>query len=256
MARGIVYCLENPAMPGYVKIGMTNNIERRMGDLYSTSVPLPFECLLALEVEDAAKTEDLLHEVFAAQRVVRNREFFQVDREAVMAAMLLTGGVDVTPDAIDTGDAPDVRQAAAQRRPFFRFDDAGIPLGSVLTYRDDESVTVVVRRLAGLHRSVQLGGEDMSLGAAARRVREQRGEQPLAQGGPWMWRYKGERLDERRSRMEREGTYGGYSVGIPALEGDAMGFEMRERDLKIAEADAHLDRMAAMEDATSRAIEG
>ena len=221
MAKGIVYCLENPAMPGYVKIGMTNNIERRMGDLYSTSVPLPFECLLALEVEDAAETEGLLHEVFAAQRVVRNREFFQADREAVMAAMSLTGGADVTPDGIDTGDAPDARQASATRRPFFRFDDAGIPLGSVLTYRDDESVTVVVRRLAGLHRSVEMDGEDMSLGAAARRVREQRGEQPLAQGGPWMWCYEGERLDERRSRMERAGTYGSYGADAPAIDAEA-----------------------------------
>lgn len=40
-----VYVLTNPAMPEYVKVGRTNNIERRIKDLSKdTSVPLPFEC--------------------------------------------------------------------------------------------------------------------------------------------------------------------------------------------------------------------
>ena len=42
----IVYVLTNPAMPGLVKIGMTDrdDVQRRMSDLYTTGVPLPFEC--------------------------------------------------------------------------------------------------------------------------------------------------------------------------------------------------------------------
>lgn len=38
-----VYVLTNPAMPEYVKVGRTNNIERRIKDLSKdTSVPLPY----------------------------------------------------------------------------------------------------------------------------------------------------------------------------------------------------------------------
>ena len=50
----IVYVLTNPAMPGLVKIGMTDrdDVKRRMSDLYTTGVPLPFECLAAREIED------------------------------------------------------------------------------------------------------------------------------------------------------------------------------------------------------------
>ena len=48
----IVYVLTNPAMPGIVKIGMTDKLEvqPRMRDLYTTGVPLPFDCVIAIEV--------------------------------------------------------------------------------------------------------------------------------------------------------------------------------------------------------------
>ena len=44
MEEGIVYLLTNPSMPSLVKIGMTtrNEVHVRMGELYSTGVPLPF----------------------------------------------------------------------------------------------------------------------------------------------------------------------------------------------------------------------
>ena len=102
----------------------------------------------------------------------------------------------------------DEAEEQRERRGHFRFDDADIPVGAVLTFKDDETVTVTVRRLSGLKRSVEFNGEPMSLSAAGKAVREQRGE-PLSLGyGPWVWCFEGERLDERRNRMEAEGTYG------------------------------------------------
>ena len=46
---GIVYVLTNPAMPGIVKIGKTSrgSIDARLNELYSTGVPVPFECAFA-----------------------------------------------------------------------------------------------------------------------------------------------------------------------------------------------------------------
>jgi len=38
----LVYLLSNESIPGWVKIGRTNAIERRLKELYNTSVPLPF----------------------------------------------------------------------------------------------------------------------------------------------------------------------------------------------------------------------
>ena len=52
----IVYILTNEAMPGYVKIGMTNNsLLERMKQLDRTNIPLPFECYYACEVENAIR---------------------------------------------------------------------------------------------------------------------------------------------------------------------------------------------------------
>ena len=52
MEYGIVYLLTNPVMPGLVKIGMTTqeDIDKRMKELYTTGVPVPFECKFACKV--------------------------------------------------------------------------------------------------------------------------------------------------------------------------------------------------------------
>ena len=97
----IVYVLTNPAMPGIVKIGMTDrpDVQRRMGDLYTTGVPLPFECVIAREIEDreAAEIERALHTAFGPNRVNPSREFFQVEPEQVEVLLWVMPGRDVTP---------------------------------------------------------------------------------------------------------------------------------------------------------------
>ena len=76
-------------MPGLVKIGMTTqeDIERRMRELYTTGVPVPFECQFACKVKkgDCAKIEKALHTAFAPQRINANREFFRIQVEQAKA---------------------------------------------------------------------------------------------------------------------------------------------------------------------------
>ena len=63
--EGSVYVLTNPAMPNMVKIGKTTrDVELRLADLYSTGVPLPFECEYAAKVKDVDKTEKAFHTAF------------------------------------------------------------------------------------------------------------------------------------------------------------------------------------------------
>ena len=61
MEYGIVYFLTKPVIPGLVKIGMTTqeDIDKRMKELYTTGVPVPFECQFACKVKkgDCAKIE-------------------------------------------------------------------------------------------------------------------------------------------------------------------------------------------------------
>ena len=114
----IVYVLTNPAMPGLVKIGMTDrdDVKRRMSDLYTTGVPLPFECVAAREIEDreAADIEKALHTAFGPNRVNSSREFFQIDPEQVQALLRVMPGRDVTPKTPEPdAGAQDEDQAAA-----------------------------------------------------------------------------------------------------------------------------------------------
>src|SRR3989339_295806 len=101
----IIYILINEAMPGYVKIGMTNNsLEERIRSLDTTSVPLPFECFYAAIVKNAREVEKLLHDTFLDHRVRSNREFFEVSPERVVSALRLAEIENVTPkkDYVET----------------------------------------------------------------------------------------------------------------------------------------------------------
>ena len=73
----IIYILTNQSMPDTIKIGITDNLERRIKELDNTSLPLPFECYYAVEVEDASKIEKALDFQFTPYeetitRIVKN----------------------------------------------------------------------------------------------------------------------------------------------------------------------------------------
>jgi hypothetical protein len=94
-------------MPDTIKIGITDNLERRIKDLDNTSAPLPFECFYAVEVDDASKIEKLLHEGFDDKRIRQNREFFSATPEQAKSMLKIVetmGGKDVTPteDIVET----------------------------------------------------------------------------------------------------------------------------------------------------------
>ena len=101
----IVYVLTNPAMPGIVKIGMTErpDVQRRMRELYTTGVPLPFDCVIAREIEDrdAVEIERALHTAFGPNRIIPSREFFELEPEQVEVLLRVMRGRDVTPRTAD-----------------------------------------------------------------------------------------------------------------------------------------------------------
>ena len=114
----IVYALTNAAMPGIVKIGMTDPGRRQAKDerpLHHRS-PLPFDCVVAREIDgrEALEIENALHTAFGPNRVNSSREFFQIDPEQVQALLRVMPGRDVTPKTpeLDAG-AQDEDQAAA-----------------------------------------------------------------------------------------------------------------------------------------------
>ncbi len=76
------------------KIGFTAgstipDLEKRLGQLYSTSLPEKFICNYAVIVEDK-KVERLLHNIFADYRINEGREFFTCGLNLVKNALLLS----------------------------------------------------------------------------------------------------------------------------------------------------------------------
>jgi hypothetical protein len=116
----IIYVLSNPAMPGLYKIGMTDkdDLTVRMKELYTTGVPLPFDCVYACIVEDNAETEKAMHSKFAKQRVNPRREFFKLKALRIVKAIKPFEVSDITPsfredfDSYFTEEEKDARREA------------------------------------------------------------------------------------------------------------------------------------------------
>lgn len=198
----IVYVLINEAMPGYVKIGLTTDLEQRIRSLDTTSVPIPFECFYACTVQGSRFVEKQLHDAFLDHRVRSNREFFEVSPDRVVSALKLAELENVTPgqDYVESQEDQKALNEARERRATFNFQMVGIPVGSTIHFIDDENIVATVAQQHGQH-TVEFKGELTSPSAIAQKLKNT--SYPLQ--GTLYWMFDGETLDDRRRRMERGG---------------------------------------------------
>ncbi|MEK7078306.1 MAG: GIY-YIG nuclease family protein [Patescibacteria group bacterium] len=196
----IIYILINEAMPGYLKMGKTNNLEQRIRSLDTTGVPLPFECFYACKVKDATFVERQLLDAFMDHRVRSSREFFEIAPERAVAILKLVEIENVTPkkDFVESQEDQQALNRAKERRAMFNFKMVDIPIGAELIFSRDENIKAKVVD----NRNVEFGGEIISLSVAADRALRKIGIQWKSVQGPAYWMYESETLDERRRRFE------------------------------------------------------
>lgn len=87
----VVYLLSNESMPGWIKIGRTESINRRLKELYNTSVPLPFKLEDKIEtnsLEESQQLEKSIHSIIDTinpelrkNTEARRREFFMMSAD-------------------------------------------------------------------------------------------------------------------------------------------------------------------------------
>lgn len=183
-------------MPDIIKIGITDNLSRRLRELDNTSSPLPFECFYALEVDDARGIEKLLHQAFDDKRVRQNREFFNCTPEQAKSALRIgekMGGIEVTPKEVvfeTEQDKQALNNAKKRKGRVDYFGVLGINSGEILTFSKDQSLTCEV----GENGQVIFRGEVTTLSGSALIIVSEMGYDWQQINGPGYWCYRGAKL--------------------------------------------------------------
>lgn len=99
---GWVYVLANGCMPDLYKVGRTTgSVQARMRQLYTTGLPMPFDCMFAEWFCDCHEAEKFIHQELEGTRIDYNREFFGADlKEIELAFMNYSASVEDIPDSM------------------------------------------------------------------------------------------------------------------------------------------------------------
>ena len=192
-------------MPEMVKIGITDNVERRVKELSGTTgIPLPFECFYAVKVsEDAKKLEKKIHEGFDKQRVRREREFFYTSPEnakSILELLEIMGGENVTPkeDIVENNEEKQALDEARKLRTKFNFKMLDINPGEILKFKKDNTITCEVYD----DTQVKFRDKITSLSNSADIVLKELGYDWSSVQGPRWWVYEDKTLSELRNERE------------------------------------------------------
>ena len=231
---GIVYVAINDGMydkdedgnfHNIVKIGLTRkdeSVEERMKSLNTSSAPYPFECIYAVDVGDKVReVERQVHKILDERRIRKGkyqREFFRIEPDHAvdqLKMLELMGGVDVTPNQLDTVEDEDDKRIVREKikkRKKLTFGEVGIPVGSILQFRSSRSDEEITSEVAD-DRRIKFRGEMTSLSRAAATILQERGsshrKRPDAVAGTLYWLYEGIPLDKiRRDRSGIKSSVG------------------------------------------------
>ena len=195
----IVYILTNQSMPDTIKIGITDNLERRVRELDNTSVALPFECYYAVEVKDASKIEKKIHEGLDDKRIRQSREFFNASPEqakSILEIAEVMGGKNVTPknDIVETPQDKEALDRSRKVRKRFNFAMINIPPKTILEFAKDKTITCEVFD----ETQIKFRDKITSLSDAAFIILTEMGYDWTAVQGPRWWLYNGKSLSDLR----------------------------------------------------------
>jgi len=202
----IIYILTNQSMPDVVKIGITDNLARRMRELDRTGTPLPFECYHAVEINDKSKInfiEKKIHESFDDKRIRQNREFFSVtpqQAKAFLEVIEAIGGKNVTPieDIVETPQDKQALDNARKKRKRFNFSMIDIQPGTILEFAKDNTITCEVHD----ETKVKFRDAITSLSDAADIVLKEMGYDWAGVQGTIWWCYERKKLSDIRLEYE------------------------------------------------------
>lgn len=161
-------------MPNLCKVGITNDLERRLNDLNKTGIPTRFQVYESFQLESAEILEQEVLSHFAEKQLNKKREFIQEHPERVCEFI-----------------RENKNKIKIEIESKSKFDNAGIPEGSELyfTYGDvyDDIKAKVLK-----NGRILFEGKETSLSAAAQKILEKRfNKKWKAVQGTIFWVFKG-----------------------------------------------------------------
>lgn len=216
MAKGVIYILTNPSFPDYVKIGFAKDLEKRMGQLNrSETIPFAFRAYAVYEVESNLTDlvlHDLIDKLNPDLRSIENfdgkerkREFYAMtpeDAYALLECIAKISGTEdrlkkMAPEGHEILDEETAREVAKEaKRGRFKFSKYEISVGAIIKYINDPSIEATVVD----DRHISYKGVTTSTSALAQELLES--DYPVQ--GTAYFTYEGEKLTDRRDRMESE----------------------------------------------------
>ena len=209
---GYVYILTNPSFKeDWVKIGKSQReVNVRSKELDNTAVPLPFEIFATLKTAKYDIVEKKIHKAIdrlTDLRIRQNREFFNIKPELALEilkdeAMLLDDAQitlykDNKPIALAEKDSV-IKKTQQPHRPRFKFSMINIPIGATLTF-----LPTGVKVKVASDDQIEFQGRIFKLSpfVGTYMPAEKRNTSGAYQG-PKYFTYKGEVLDDIRTRIE------------------------------------------------------
>lgn len=192
--QGIIYVLTNEAMPNYIKIGKTKDLKKRLSSLNNTSVPEPFEVFYASLVNNVDFVERQIHLAFSDKRTAKNREFFSVSPDQVVAILKI---IEIEPaENADSSYHQEIEDSKERnRRKPFNFGLVNMKAGDEISFTSDPTIKAYVSKDL---KHIEYSGQTLSLSAAAAQIINP--DYPLQ--GTVYWEYEGKTLDDIRRDIE------------------------------------------------------
>lgn len=192
--KGIIYIMTT-AVSGLIKIGQTgtNNYQERMRNLEANGYynVAGLKRFFAIELEDYAEKETLLHDIFNKHRVGES-ELFALDQELIRQLLLSFKGRVIYPENIDQEKEFEVVSNVRKESRLFSFYKKGLKNGDIINFKDDEAI---IAKIVG-EREVEYEGQIWKLSPLTYKLYEQRGQlnESGAYAGANYFKYKGKKL--------------------------------------------------------------
>jgi len=180
-------------MPNYIKIGKTKDLKKRLSSLNNTSVPEPFEVFYASLVNNVDFVERQIHLAFSDKRTTKNREFFSISPDQVVAILKI---IEIEPAELgNTTYHEEIEESKERnRRKPFNFGLINLKPGDEINFTSDPMIKAYVAKDL---KHIDYNGSTLSLSSAAAQIIKP--DYPLQ--GTVYWEYKGKTLDDIRREM-------------------------------------------------------